>query len=62
MLKEKLRDDGYVNEEIDKIIIDDNKNYKEQVERTLNRLLLFGEAQDGVSKLYVLPWCIDKWR
>ena len=23
---------------------------------------MYGEAQDRVSNLYVLPWCIDKWR
>ena len=44
------------------IVTDDNKHYKEQVERSLNRLLLYGEAQDSNSKLYILPWCIDKWR
>ena len=57
-----MREDGYVDEDIEKVIADDNKHYKEQIERSLNRLLLYGEGQDGHSKLYILPWCIDKWR
>ena len=35
VLKEKLREEGYTGEEIDKIIADDNLHYKQQVERAL---------------------------
>lgn len=62
VLKEKLREEGYTGEEIDKIIADDNLHYKQQVERALCRLFTFGEGVQGHSKLHLLPWCIDKWR
>jgi len=62
LLKRRLREDGYTDEEIDKIIADDNKKYKDGVERALCRLFTFGEGVQGSSKLYLMPWCIDKWR
>lgn len=54
--------DGYTEEEIDKILKDDNIKFKETTERALCRLFTYGEGVQGQSKLYLLPWCIDKWR
>ena len=62
ILKGMLLRDGYTEDEIEKILKHNNKRSKEITERALCRLFTYGEGVQGNSKLYLLPWCIDKWR
>jgi hypothetical protein len=55
-------DEFYTPEEVKGIIDEDNANYKGQTEKTLCRLYTFGEGNANKSDLFLLPWCIDKWR
>ena len=57
-LKLLLSQDGYTQEQIDKILEDEEKKYKHLVEKSLCRLYCFGEK--GKSPLYLVPWCFDK--
>ena len=61
-LKSMLLEDGYRKPEINAIITTDNANYKALTEKMLCRLHCFGETKHRGSDLYLLPWCLDKWR
>ena len=62
MLRGMLEKDGYTEEEVEKIVAMDNKRYRDLTERALCRLFTYGEGRAGQSNLFLLPWCIDKWR
>jgi hypothetical protein len=57
-LKLLLVKDGFTDEEIKKIIGEDDKRYKNYMEKSLCRLYCHGEK--GRSALYLVPWCFDK--
>lgn len=57
-----LEDEFYTPEEVKSIIDEDDANYKGITEKTLCRLYTFGEGKAKRSDLWLLPWCIDKWR
>jgi hypothetical protein len=62
-MKYKLLDvEFYTDEEYKEIIDNDNLNYKQTAEKTLCRLYTYNEGQARKSDLWLLPWCIDKWR
>ena len=57
-----LIEDGFRPSEINQIIAQDNQRYKQITEKMLCRLHTYGESKHRGSDLYLMPWCLDKWR
>ena len=57
MLKDKMimEDD-----DIKKILDENEKNYKAQVDKSLKRFKIFGDMLSGESDDWLLPFCMDK--
>lgn len=61
-LREMLEDDGYTEKEIRQLHLDDDAKYAEQVEVMLSRNICYGDGRVKRTSMYLLPWCLDKWR
>lgn len=57
-----LNEDGYLPKEVEKLVEDDDEHYRGQCEKTMCRWYVYGEAKERKSDLWVLPWCLDKWK
>lgn len=56
-LSAMLREEGYTQDEINKIIQKNDERYKNLTERALCRLFCQGSGDNAVA---LLPWCFDK--
>lgn len=57
-----LDKDGYTEKEIRELLVDDDKNYADQVEMMISRNICYGDSRSMRKSNYLLPWCLDKWR
>lgn len=52
----------YTDQEMDDLLAKDNEKYRKLAEKSMCRLVVFGEGERGEGDNWILPWCIDTLR
>lgn len=62
-LKQLLKDKRiYTEEELKEMLQQNEDKYENTIEKSVIRLMLFGDGKNKINDDWLKPWCFDKWR
>ena len=62
-LKQLLKDKRiYTEEELKEMLQQNEDKYENTIEKSVIRLMLFGDGKNKVNDDWLKPWCFDKWK